>query len=249
MISCVMPTTSSRWWTIPLAVECWRNQTYENSELIIVADGPLADLWDPDPRISLLFTPEKLPLGEKYNFCIQHAAYPWVALWADDDWHAPTRLERTAAAIAAGGVGVVADYRCLFHELGGERRTSLYTYPWHGTRKDGEPNARYVVSGTMAFERKLALETPFPAVAKGSDDFFVHEMLKKTEIGLLEQPPFFYVAMCHKQNTSSFIPTLEGFPPNFKSEFEDVEDDISTVMGGEAIARYEAAYANFVHRL
>ncbi|KKN02938.1 hypothetical protein LCGC14_1112670 [marine sediment metagenome] len=244
-ISCVMPTTVSRWWTIPLAIECWRNQTYRDSELIIVVDGPetlpngdhISTLWASDLRIRYHYLVGERTLGAKWNIAIKHAAYPWVALWADDDWHGPTRLERTMAAVEPG-IGAVADHTCLFHELHGERLTARYTYPWD----DGDKIFRYVVSGTLAFDRKLGLDTPFPSIAKGSDDFFVYDLLKKTKTALLAQPPYFYVAMCHGNNTSSYIPRLQGFPDDFDSEFKDFDGDIAEVMGGD-LAKYEAAFA------
>jgi glycosyltransferase involved in cell wall biosynthesis len=52
LVSCLMPTADRREF-IPCAIRCFKNQDYENLELIILDDGEqeIRDLIPSDPRI------------------------------------------------------------------------------------------------------------------------------------------------------------------------------------------------------
>jgi len=180
-ISCVCPTTARRWWCLPLAIECWQNQTYPERELVVVVDGDPyvpADPSDPhgtqehisnlvpldDDRVRYVYLQGERTLGEKYNACIEAAGCDWVALWADDDWHAPTRLEATAALIS-DDIDVIGDWTFLMHVLSDEGRFTGSYQLQHVT----DPPS-YVMSGTMCFRRELGRAIGFPAKARGSDD-------------------------------------------------------------------------------
>jgi glycosyltransferase involved in cell wall biosynthesis len=246
-----MPTTASRWWTIPLAVDCWRAQTYPYSELAIVVDGDeylpaevdphgtqhhITSLWEPHEDIRYVHIPRTRTLGQKYNECIKLSRHSWVALWADDDWHGPDRLERTAKLIKSG-VGVIGDYTYITHDLN-DGRTRRYVYPWGKTDAWGDKQKPYIVSGTMAFRRELGLQYPFPSRQKGSDDFFVRDLLTNTGFKRIEQPPYFYVGMSHTMNVSSFVPKDDP-------RWEPFDEDLATIMKGD-LAKYQAAFAQLV---
>ena len=250
-ISCVMPTTVERWWTIPLAVECWRAQTYRYSELVIVVDGEewlpdecdahgtqhhVTSLWEPHPDIRYVHIAKTTTLGEKYNECIKLTRHGWVALWSDDDWHGPDRLERTVNLIAPD-IGVIGDYTYITHDLA-DGRTKRYVYPWGETNAFGNKQKPYIVSGTMAFRRDLGLKFPFPARKKGSDDFFVRDLLANTGFARIEQPPYFYVGMSHSMNVSSFVPTNDP-------RWQPFDEDLAAIMKG-ALAKYESAFKQLV---
>jgi len=251
-ISCVCPTTARRWWCLPLAIECWQRQTFTDSELIIVVDGDPyvpADLFDPhgarehisnlvpldDPRVRYVYLQGERTLGEKYNACITVAQHEWVALWADDDWHAPTRLEKTAELISSK-VDVIGDWTFLLHVLSDKKRfTGAYQFP-------GANNPpQYLVSGTMCFRRQLGLAVGgFPAQAQGSDDGFVYKLLveKKARLARLQQPPYLYVVFSHGDNVSNNVSSLTA---SLDPVWEPWQDDLNVLMDG-ALAKYEAAY-------
>jgi glycosyltransferase involved in cell wall biosynthesis len=233
-----MPTTASRWWTIPLAVKCWQQQTYPFSELVVVVDGPetipgggcIRDLLPPDENIRYEYLEGQRTLGCKYNECIKLARHEWVALWADDDWHGPDRLERTAKLIAPR-IGVIGDWTFLQHELFEDGITKYYIFPQRS------PQYGYVISGTMAFRRSLGLAYPFEDLQKESDGFFVVKLIEESEYyGRLyqEDGSHFYVAMIHGQNTASLIPRDDPI-------WYDWDHDLNAVMGG-MLPEYEAAY-------
>lgn len=253
-LSCVMPTTVERWWTIPLAIDCWHAQTYPYSELIIVVDGDewlppdcdphltqqhVTSLWTPDEDIRYVHIPKTATLGDKYNECIQLTRHSWVVLWSDDDWHGPDRLKRTAKAIRSD-VGVVGDYTYITHDLA-DGRTRRYVYPWGETDAWGRVQPPYLVSGTMAFRRELGLRFPFPSEQKGSDDFFVRDVLTNAGFARLEQPSYFYVGMSHTMNVSSFVP--KGDP-----RWGPFDEDLNTVMNGD-LPKYQTAFRQLVATL
>ncbi|NIO39123.1 MAG: hypothetical protein GTO41_02325, partial [Burkholderiales bacterium] len=66
-----------------------------DAQLLIIGDGDerIDDLIPSHPRITYLHYAERQLLGKKYNTCcsLAFAKTDWVALWADDDWHAPWR--------------------------------------------------------------------------------------------------------------------------------------------------------------
>ncbi len=76
-----------------IAIECFKNQTYPNRELLIVNHGP-ESLADADPRIRELRIIKKNTdtIGDLRNFGLKHAAGEFILNWDDDDWHHPERI-------------------------------------------------------------------------------------------------------------------------------------------------------------
>ncbi len=237
-ISCVMPTTAARRWCIPLAIECFQKQTYPYPELMIVFDGPgsIRDLVPVQNNIKLIKLFGDRSLGEKFNACVHHATHDHIALWADDDWHAPWRLEKTAAAFSPASI--VGTHKMLFHDLGKEK---TWLYDWNAPPPVGFKNFRrddFLLGGTLAFRRSVWQETPFPDVNSAVDNGFVAEALKKNITTSLPYPEM-YVAMTHGDNTRGEL------EPNWP--FESWDGDINEVMQG-SYAAYRSAYENRLHR-
>jgi glycosyltransferase involved in cell wall biosynthesis len=103
LISCVMPTFNRRSF-IPLALQCFRSQTYPRRELVVIDDGtdPVADLLEGLPFVTYRRLPERLTIGAKRNLACHEAAGEFIAHWDDDDWYAPNRLELQVAPLLAG---------------------------------------------------------------------------------------------------------------------------------------------------
>ncbi|MGI9102244.1 MAG: glycosyltransferase [Terriglobales bacterium] len=93
LVSCVMPTHNRRGF-IPLALSCYRNQTYLNRELIVVDDGVdrVGDLLCGDPSVRYIRCERRMTIGAKRNLAVEHARGEFIAHWDDDDWYAPQRL-------------------------------------------------------------------------------------------------------------------------------------------------------------
>jgi glycosyltransferase involved in cell wall biosynthesis len=100
LVSCIMPTFNRRPF-IHLALECFREQTYANRELIVIDDGKdaIGDLLRDEPAVRYVRVNVRLPIGAKRNRAVAEARGDIVAHWDDDDWYAPDRLERQVAPI------------------------------------------------------------------------------------------------------------------------------------------------------
>src|SRR4051794_28154272 len=86
---------------LPLALACYRQQTYPNRELIVVDDGAdypvaAADVAACGGRL-LRYEPGT-PLGAKINLGLRQAAGPLCLKMDDDDWYAPDFLNTLVAA-------------------------------------------------------------------------------------------------------------------------------------------------------
>jgi glycosyltransferase involved in cell wall biosynthesis len=197
-VSCVMPTTSRRRWCLPWAVEYFLDQRYHAAELVIVDDGEesVEDLVPEHPRIRYVHFGQRLPLGEKYNRCVELAAYDWIALWADDDWHAPHRLRYTMTMLAKDPAKEIAGLRrMLFHQMGTDR-TYLCSYP-----NDTDP---YFLGGSVIFHRRYWQRHGFDGTAKRrADASFTNDIdpAEYARVATVLQDERFYVAMNHTDNT------------------------------------------------
>ena len=98
----VILTTRDRPRLLALALSYYRYQTYPRRELIVVDDGELfpADreaIQALDGR--LIRTPPGTPLGTKLNAGVEQANGAFCQKMDDDDWYAPTFMERMTAAV------------------------------------------------------------------------------------------------------------------------------------------------------
>jgi O-antigen biosynthesis protein len=103
LVSCIMPTYNRREF-IPLALESFGKQSYQNKELIVIDDGTdaVADLVAGLPGVRYFQLRTKLSIGAKRNIACQHALGTIIAHWDDDDWYSPLRLLRQVAPILSG---------------------------------------------------------------------------------------------------------------------------------------------------
>lgn len=71
-----------------VAVDCFLAQTYVQSELVVVNDGPYTlSIGDPRVREIRPESSRKLTLGELRNVGLEHARGDWIIQWDDDDYH------------------------------------------------------------------------------------------------------------------------------------------------------------------
>lgn len=111
LVSCLMATYNRRAF-LPMAIECWRRQTYQRRELLILDDSESsnADLIPSDPDIRYIWRKDRTAVGHKWNQLAREARGDLLAFWADDDWHAPDRLKRQVQKLLTG---VAADACCV----------------------------------------------------------------------------------------------------------------------------------------
>lgn len=200
-VSCVMPTTARRRWCIPWAIEYFTAQICERGaigpiELLIVGDGAdtVGDLVPRDKRIRYLHAESDMPLGAKFNLGVARASYDLVALWADDDYHAPWRLDYQAAQLVEAGREICGLRKMLFHRIGGDTT-------WLYERVDDAP---FFMGGSVLFRRSYWQRHGFDAQARRhADAAFTNAIspLEYARCALALDDYRYYVAINHDDNT------------------------------------------------
>jgi len=213
-ITCIMPTTAKRLWCLGRSIRCWLRQTWQTRDLLITSDGPggaeidkiIDQVAGDDPRIThlRLEVPPPATLGEKYDQSIGHADGPYIALWADDDWNAPERLEFVMGGITKMGVRIAGSRTMVCHRMR-DRTTWLYM---------SDPQLPHLISGTMIFHKDVWRKRPWPHVQSGSDTTWIFSVLwpkEATEDGpggeeyVLMDDPRIYCAFVHADCTGNML--------------------------------------------
>lgn len=216
MISALMMTTVDRWWFCQLATEAWLlNERGPDDELVIVCEEPVDLDFAQHPRIRVEVVPLTTTLAAKRNLGVQACRGGVIAFWDDDDWHGVRRLRAIRQALAAPATNrtrelpmIVGQTSYYVHELTGLRR--LFRWDHGAGRLEGMgPPEKYVVGGTMAFSRDLALRNPFiEQVTKGDEGWWTVEQLRR-DVPYTEMPLSDYVAMIHGRNTCARTPRVD----------------------------------------
>jgi glycosyltransferase involved in cell wall biosynthesis len=187
LVSCLCPTYG-RPAMLRRAVRCFLAQTHAPRELVVVYQAHdagtrdyLRTLTDPSIRaVEIAPSPHLGPDGLR-NHCVQAARGDYVAVWDDDDWSAPTRIQEQLAALRGGG----RPGCCLY-------RVTLF---------DGIACSAYV-SAARAWEQTLVIERgKMPAYAneRGGDAALVRGLLQGAMVVALDRPAL-YVYVYHAAN-------------------------------------------------
>lgn len=174
-----MPTYNRAKW-ISLGIECFLQQTFTDSELVILDNGNdnTETLIPEHPRIRYHRQPgPRLTTGEMRNLCNQLAAGDVLVHWDDDDWSAPERIESQLRQMDESGKPLVGYHNISYWDaspstLTPERRA----YQYRGVRP-------YACGTSMCYLRELWQQHPFPAKQQGEDSDF---SLEAKCAGLLE---------------------------------------------------------------
>jgi hypothetical protein len=157
--------------------------------------GGIEDLIPTDPRVRYVHVPEPLALSDKYNRLVEHAQYPWVALWADDDWQAPWRLAYTMARFYHAHQEIAGLREMIFHRVG-----TLDTWLYQTPKPIEEP---YFLGGSVIFHRRYWERHKFPSgKASRADASFTNDIDpdEYARVAVILKDPTFYVAMNHGDN-------------------------------------------------
>lgn len=165
----IILTTRDRPRLLPVALACYRHQTYSNRELIVVDDG---ELYPADAQAvaeaggRLIRVVPGTMLGAKLNRGLEEAQGEWCQKMDDDDWYAPDFLERMIAAVAEDRREICRPVFAilvpfLFFEVARwEVRRSI---------RNNAPGA------TLLFAREDWREQPFRAVPQDEDVWFFRD--------------------------------------------------------------------------
>lgn len=182
LVSCLMV---SRGWVEPArwAVECFRNQTYANRELVVVTANESGDLqaWLEglrDPRIRFVGPlPSGTPLGALRNRAVDAARGELVCTWDDDDLFGADRLAAgVTALVTSGAAASFLERICI----------------WWPARQQLVVSGRHWWENTM-IARRSALPR-YEELERAEDSRAVAQLVRKHPVALVDDPNlFFYV--------------------------------------------------------
>jgi glycosyltransferase involved in cell wall biosynthesis len=200
LVSCIMPTSNRRAF-IPLALTCFRAQTYSNKELVVIDDGsdPVADLLQDSPDVRYVRIPQRLTIGAKRNLACREAQGEIIAHWDDDDWYAPDRLERQIAPIAEGQADMtgLANRFVLEMPLG-----QFWTTTDHLHRRMFVGD---VHGGTLVYSRSILNGSiRYPEINLAEDAFLIREALRRNKRLLRLENSGSFVYLRHARNAWRF---------------------------------------------
>jgi glycosyltransferase involved in cell wall biosynthesis len=193
-VTCVCLTRNRRQW-LPKAIQCYREQTYPNKELLILADGEnVRDLLPDDETIRLIELAGSPEIGEKRNFGCERAAGDLIAHWDDDDWSAPGRLADQVTRLLDSGK-CVTGYRSM--------RFTDGTTSWKYTG-----TAHFALGTSLLYRKEWWKGHRFKALQIGEDNAFVSEALA---VLITVDAGDLMWASVHKGNTSPRNLSKDGY--------------------------------------
>jgi O-antigen biosynthesis protein len=201
LVSCVMATYNRRAF-IPLALETYRAQTWPHRELIVVDDGEdaveplLRDL----PDVRYVRVDHRISLGEKRNRGCAAARGEIIALWDDDDWYAPARIERQLTPILRGDADITGLLNRFLLQLP-QRKCWTVTGRLHRMMYAGD-----IPGGTMVFRRSIwEGGIRFPDYSLAEDAAFLREAQRRgLRLVRVDEDGALFVYVRHGANTWSF---------------------------------------------
>jgi len=165
LVSCIMPTFNRRKF-VPLALEYYLRQDYNNRELIIVDDGtdPVRDLIPAHSSISYYQLPSKKTLGEKLNLACEWAKGNIIVHWDDDDWYDTSRVSYQVEALQEGNAAICGINHLLYFNIN-TKAAFQYIYP---------PDERtWLLGSSLCYLKSLWKQHPFAPINVGMDALFV----------------------------------------------------------------------------
>lgn len=213
LISCLC-VTHNRVPLLARAVECFRQQTHAPRELLIVhlesddaTRSYVTSLHDANIRGVAL--PGAPTLGAQRNASVELAGGKYVAIWDDDDWHAPTRLAEQLDAIhTSRAIGCALIRLTLYHQP--TRRAYLsHRRAWEGT--------------LVALREHMP---KYPDLPRGEDTPLLRELMASGRLFPLNRPEL-YVYVFHGDNTCQLshwekilLPAAQPMTPEATADVE-----------------------------
>jgi glycosyltransferase involved in cell wall biosynthesis len=187
LVTCLCLTKGRPEW-LPKAIDCFLRQTYENRELLIVADihEDLAGsrFWMKEDIRSIL---SPGVVGSKRNAGCEAASGEIIAIWDDDDYSAPGRLAGQVDRLLTTGKAVAGYTSMKF--------------------TDGQRWWQYVggvssLGTSLCFRRAWWQAHPFMGIQSGQDEAFADQALTQGQLVREGDLDLMY-ATCHFGNTSA----------------------------------------------
>lgn len=193
LVSCLC-ITNNRLSFLKRAISCFKNQTYRNSELLVVClDTDLATvnymkdhhLSEKNIHLITISSDLNLTLGDIRNESIKIAKGEFFCVWDDDDYYHCERLSRSMHAIKISGKSGVVLGNIIIHHLAGKSFYMSVTRLWEQT---------------LVFNKQklLDINAGYASLNKGEDTALVRSIIK--ELYFLKDPTL-YIYTFHASNT------------------------------------------------
>jgi glycosyltransferase involved in cell wall biosynthesis len=171
------------------AVECFRRQTFAKRELVIVYgayDRDTARYVESlqDPSIRAVRVTKRYRLGWLRNIAVENARGEYVAVWDDDDWSGPNRLQAQLRAIERSGKAACTLSKVILHNSVTQRSYLSHERTWEAS----------------LVARRKDLPNYDGSLSRFEDTPVVMELVERDQMTLLKRPDL-YVYVYHGTNT------------------------------------------------
>lgn len=213
-VSCLVVTADRRE-LLKRSLFCYKNQSHENTELVVVDNGEdtIKDLLSEFPAEELKYiriepSPENI-LGEMRNVSLEHATGEFITCWDDDDWFHPDRIKIQLNVLLDEG----ADACCLTTSLMHLNNEKFLKHPYKGTLKDGVP---------PSILHRNDDSIRYPSLNRHEDTRFLKQWKKKRYTQLPSEYAYLFIRCYHGTNTweqNHFVRRIRNSPASLIQYF------------------------------
>ncbi|TYP95023.1 Glycosyltransferase involved in cell wall bisynthesis [Fodinibius salinus] len=191
-VSC-LTVTANRKQLMKRAVRCFRNQTHDNKELVIIDDGnqDLDDILAPLPSQEVTYVklenkPENT-LGKLRNKSLEEANGDFLVQWDDDDWYHPKRIEIQVNKLMEG-----YDACCLSGSLMHLDEEPYMNHPYVGYLSNGIPGS---------IMHRANADIRYPHTRRAEDTVYLNEWMERRYLQLSDDYSHLFIRCYHGSNT------------------------------------------------
>jgi len=191
-VSCLM-VTANRKHLMRRSIKCFRDQDYENKEMVVVDDGEqdLEEVLRDVPTEQLRYLKlEKKPdhtLGKLRNRSLDEATGDFLIQWDDDDWYHPERISIQARVLQEGH-----DACCLSGALMHLDEEPFIRHPYIGYLPDGVP-------GSIMHRKDEDIR--YPHQRRAEDTIYLQEWMQNRYRQLPNEYSYLFIRCYHGNNT------------------------------------------------
>ena len=204
-VTAICPTFNRRKY-LPTTINLFLEQTFKNSELLIVDDSyeSVEDLIPKHPRVRYVrLTPSerreppyghdgRMLIGAKRNICCAEARGEFIVHWDDDDWQSPDRIAHQVTALVNMNKQVLTYCNILYWNE--ETQMACRCFP----RKE----LRALHGATFCYRKSWWVEHPFKEVGGGEDTTFGTEAMRHNQLLIVDAEKHM-VVRAHGNNDQS----------------------------------------------
>lgn len=227
LVSIITPTWQREDF-LPLLHARIQAQTYADIEWLVFDDSPRPSAYlKPlaNPKLRYIYSPSRYAIGEKRNILAEHARGSVIVHMDDDDFYAPTYVERMLDWLDQGNDVVKLSGWFLYSTV--HRRFGYWDTAAGGSyHRWGRQTCTYVEAPdappsadnldgygfSYAYRRIVWETTHFPAVNTCEDAPFVKAARERFSVGTFADVEGLCLHMMHARSTSLCLPQYE-LPP------------------------------------